>query len=462
MSRRARLLPKQPASEVHAGVHFAAYARLPIGRLPIRIFTNILYLVLLLEPGWSASTLAMVSPVWSHIVLATPRLRSFLRYPMTKKDVQESVKKAGNHPLSVLLSPKEGNGCRKTMRAFMKEVGKHVRNWRELELNISHVNYLDLLPASGEYDGASVLERCTLRVQNRWPLPCRIHLFAGNTPKLRHLTLSGVNLPWKSPIFFNLRTLSISNVPEMVPSATISTILTILSQCRTLTELELEFAIGDSSLGTVLPQSSDFRATVALDELETLILNLDCDRGVFVTFLSNIRLPPSTQVFIKTRKSFGRRPPPSPTRAASSPCTGHKPRFTNAHIFNMELLPSHGLLVAQPFHAALQFRNQGPRSPRVDPLNSGPVPIRASPSADYIMFQSYGSQDAGRLERLSATWVVATSRRLHGLHSYTKPDFHHPSESDRPIIWIPQYNAQYSAIDSFMVSQPRTSLFMKF
>ncbi|KDQ08043.1 hypothetical protein BOTBODRAFT_70011 [Botryobasidium botryosum FD-172 SS1] len=236
----------------------------PSFRLPNELIANIFELVektpensTQMLPARAPMNVSQVSTLWREIALNDPNLWtsiSVLNAPLHRAFLPRSK----GAPLDITLVPLQGRRFGhpyhhteavhdKIMSMFPYSIGpfiRHLDRWRTLEID-------GLQPGTFDYGGAfaSPAPRLeTLHVNVKWhennhsAVESAIsrgssHLFGGQTPRLRDLTLGGLCIPLTSPIYHDLNKLSLANIN--FDHSSINDFIAILAACPLLKMLSL-------------------------------------------------------------------------------------------------------------------------------------------------------------------------------------------------------------------------------
>lgn len=276
-----RRATKKTATELRHAHAVALYAELPIGRLPTELLTDVLALAVEEDEQTTLKSLVEVCRLWENIVVASPRLNAIIKFPMSRKEIQRAVKRAKDHPLTVLYSHDRPTPTRR-MEIFIEEACRHSRSWRILKVSSNFI---------GELDGLAdvptpLLEVC--EVEGSVEDDAEINLFRGEAPLLRRLALTAVTITWDSAFFTsNLRSLEIITYNFQFPGA----ILALLAKTPRLVRLNCYTTDAMVDPGDVpLPSSR-----VVLDDLTDFCFKTG-SRAIALAALSNIQMRPFVRV----------------------------------------------------------------------------------------------------------------------------------------------------------------------
>lgn len=298
LGRRAKL-PRETRAQQLFDTAALAYRQIAIGKLPSEILTEILFLVLLSDHKRSLASLGDVSRVWEKVARNSPLLNSVLKFPVPNHDVERALQLAGTHPLHVSYK-QDRRTLTKPQKTFLQELGKRANSWAEVDFHVADQPNLDLWQTSGIW---AALRACAVVVEDRGTAGPAWNLFGGQKPpRLHHLALKGIPVPWTSAIFADLRTLSITNLPWSAAKPSAQDVMEILSRCPRLTNLTLESTF--TPLDVQLPDeegvASSRPSIMELNEMEALDLRITYNRQDTLTLLSSIKIPLSAQFTITT------------------------------------------------------------------------------------------------------------------------------------------------------------------
>lgn len=231
--------------------------------------------------------LSAVSRRWDHILSDTPSLWSTIHLFDAPKARDAALLRSKPHPLTILCMCSDAErkaGMKGEIKAhisqpFFDALASHMKRIRTLFIDdlrtLQHLRRFFELPAPS-------LETIQLRRpigKHIWYY-VELNLFHGQAPKLRHLSLDSVSVPWDSPILTGLTSLVLSNIEHPQPRS--DRILQILAQCPLLECIEFHqwpyvLSIPDDAQAVVsLPYLQRLRVTkVPLDFLCTIVQSID-------------------------------------------------------------------------------------------------------------------------------------------------------------------------------------------
>lgn len=178
--------------------------------------------------------LMLVCSRWAVLISECRRLWSCFHEGLQPDSIHQMLVRSNNHPLSVdyhynrKLEPWDGSHDLRRHDAFLEEAVKVMSRWRSAIFRIIENSLLEDLEAHS----APMIETCTLSLYGQ---RYRLDLFSGDAPRLRHLSLRRVSIPWDSPLLTNLRHLSLSDMDDLEPEE----LLGALSSCPRLAFLRL-------------------------------------------------------------------------------------------------------------------------------------------------------------------------------------------------------------------------------
>lgn len=196
---------------------------LPINRLPnellIRIFPQCGYA----EEKKYYGRLASLSEVcwsWAAVVQDTPSLWAYVYCCNPHQAVVKALEKSGSCALEVNYS--EGTWLdEEGTDVWIEAVGDQLHRWQTANLRVWRHAVGGYLLDWVCQESAPLLERLEIRKDNDWGEEELLNVFEGGTERLRHLSLSGMSIPWTS-IFFSqlsgLKTLEVLRTSYPGPS----------------------------------------------------------------------------------------------------------------------------------------------------------------------------------------------------------------------------------------------------
>lgn len=202
--------------------------------LLVALFTS--YLTASPEGGSShaRTTLALVSKRWYSVCYSTPSLWSRIHDEDAGPPNALALSQSQQHPLDVFLDMSDDmEPTKKAVREGFKQTCAHLYRWRTAAIEVGKDEDL----ASLANPGVPLLESIILKKGFRDSRLGRVDLFGGEAPKLRHLRLSRVVIPWGSNVLSGLRGLVLDTIerPNVISLFDIISILVRSPQLRTLT-----------------------------------------------------------------------------------------------------------------------------------------------------------------------------------------------------------------------------------
>ncbi|EIW79458.1 hypothetical protein CONPUDRAFT_144751 [Coniophora puteana RWD-64-598 SS2] len=251
------------------------------------------------EPDHALEKLKTVTSVcqhWRDVALNTPRLWATIVFH-------------GDHDVSrAELWMERARGMpiewRTSDNVRLKETSESFKLIEKLLRQPARIHHLEL-PLSSIWNG-EIMFADTLGASNAAPLLHTLHLsyhgfefdsfiphtpFGGNTPNLRNLSLYRCAIPWTSPIFSQLQSLTLSSLPHPI-TPTGQELLDLLRVTTSLQELRLHWS---------LPQTPISHSTWTSDNSIELpfLRHLSLSKGSFDGYsflLRNVQFPPSTHI----------------------------------------------------------------------------------------------------------------------------------------------------------------------
>lgn len=235
----------------------------PISKLPTEISVAIFARFLergehveLADPPSRISTLSEVCSAWNKLVNNTPGLWSRIRTDYPPKFIRKALENSEEHLITIdgaLSDPDDSR--QEAILASCSQIGR----WSSAKLEADSDEEVDLVT----YSGAPVLRRLELSCLQRGTEDrAVVNLCAGHAPLLEHLSLTGLDAVWTSPIFKNLRTLALNRVLGL-QSGQLSSILKACPQLRRL-------SFQDVRLSDRLPPTGQDPTPIDLLDLEGL------------------------------------------------------------------------------------------------------------------------------------------------------------------------------------------------
>ncbi|KAI0263190.1 hypothetical protein BC834DRAFT_887857 [Gloeopeniophorella convolvens] len=277
-------------------------ALVPISILPPELLARIFHLHALDHPplmdgkslGWIADT--HVCQHWRQVALGDGSLWGDIKgFPTKNKWIPEMVARSKDAPLNVSLKVEPLD--KRLLSMFLR----HLPRIRELALpGLSPSQAGEGVIRKILTHEAPILERFTLRSpgdgKKTSPIvPNEVGLFRGHgAPRLREVTLYGVNLPWSSFSRSPLTHLDVRlspGFPSMPSLGGIEHLMGVLTGCPTLELLSLHHCLPST------PSTLDQTSTVDLPKLQRLALT---DTSNEITrMLEHLKLPPSSSLDIR-------------------------------------------------------------------------------------------------------------------------------------------------------------------
>ncbi|KAG8991677.1 hypothetical protein FRB94_012321 [Tulasnella sp. JGI-2019a] len=188
--------------------------QLPISRLPVELFINIIHLAVHGDPALHYTTLYKlvgVSSRWASWINSSSSLWSIIHARHTSQLQATTLARSGTSLLSLIDDVVGVPG----KLAFLANTLPHVYRWRSFEYGgnraVSDYYLNDLVDAP-----APKLESLIIDVLRG--LNMKVDLFRGEAPRLQHLELSGCPIPWESNMLSGLKTLKLMYLGTLGPS----------------------------------------------------------------------------------------------------------------------------------------------------------------------------------------------------------------------------------------------------
>lgn len=221
-------------------------------------------------------TLARVSRKWNNVVRHTPSFWPYIASPSPLSFVTKAISKSMPYPLHVDLRL---GGRRETGPEILQKVMEQIKRWGGVRLNIDYVEGI----RKGLEVPAPLITRFDLTLPSH--LTARsINLFNGQADRLKHLRLTGIAIPFRSPILRGLRHLELEGIDK---GPSITDIMHALSTSPELHFLSLTRVQGNC---VPLPQG---HSPLVMTELTHLHL-IDMSKEYCTTLLPSIRAPNCT------------------------------------------------------------------------------------------------------------------------------------------------------------------------
>ncbi|KAG8892107.1 hypothetical protein FRB99_002958 [Tulasnella sp. 403] len=240
-----------------------------IHRLPIEILVEIFRHVT--KDGFYTSRrylrlgdLSRVCALWGRVIEQSPTLWTTIWTNDDTRLIKKIISRSGNHPLSIYANQYEGWGV---IESCLQQLSPQLHRWKiaEFRLQSQDIKYLQERLADAS---APKLEKlCVSVYPTGVSASTRVELFRGGVECLKELELSGVSMPWTSPLLSRLRVLRLASLGESA-AVTTAHILTALAQCPEISELRIYSCdLRDS-------HAPDFPTRLELPHLH--VLSLDC------------------------------------------------------------------------------------------------------------------------------------------------------------------------------------------
>ncbi|KAG8966002.1 hypothetical protein FRC05_002922 [Tulasnella sp. 425] len=226
-------------------------------RLPIEVFVQIITGAL--EPFQTRTssdqthlgrlvTLCQVCQRWREVINSTPSLWTTIDVLDPVAVTSAAISRSLDHPLNIIGAPSPGylkswRDLAVGWKEFEETAITHSNRWRSIQLRVACPEDAQALmnapaPLLQSLEVGSILQ-------------CRVETMSQVIgPRLRHLALRGLAIPWRSCVLSDLRYLSISSLDDFAPSC--EEIMRMLRMCRGLVEVELILGQG----ATVKPESN--------------------------------------------------------------------------------------------------------------------------------------------------------------------------------------------------------------
>lgn len=275
----------------------------PIAKLPVEIMARIFYLLArptakgrrdLEEENWDWLELTRVCRSWRDVALGCSTLWSKIRPSFSKKRVEVFLERSGQAALDIELGDWVNNTD--VQIDVLELISRHMNQVQNFHISVTDGE-------SAKWDTIqNLFQNPTLRLTN-----LNLHVVADelveddnfvpslqleklasfvsagvSSFRLESLSLSGVTLPWNSPIFEGLSTLKLANIREDRYRPTISEILAILAASPNLRLLEI------CNIGPLL--SRECYQNVTLHRLERLYISR-IEHVALVELFDNLVIP---------------------------------------------------------------------------------------------------------------------------------------------------------------------------
>ncbi|KAG8874625.1 hypothetical protein FRB97_005766 [Tulasnella sp. 331] len=205
----------------------------PIDRLPDELLSDIFSLVVEEIDFFHLKRLVklmLVSKGWSKIVLETPSLWAYARSDHACRAYETAILRSKESPLRVVCKEK-GN-----LKHFMQSALQEAYRWKSAEFHLEHDVSLYVIDSLNNISAPIMTE---LKVYCREVFGGRsFDIFSGGAPRLRHLTLVNIRVPWGSTLFSQLEVLFFTSSSIIGPST--EELADILQRCPNLLTFELE------------------------------------------------------------------------------------------------------------------------------------------------------------------------------------------------------------------------------
>ncbi|KAG9010774.1 hypothetical protein FRB94_009855 [Tulasnella sp. JGI-2019a] len=250
--------------------------------------------------------LASVSTTWAAIVMDSPTLWRYIDSNQPCEAYLNSLARSKGAPLVVEYSGsqwrlwrEDSHAVTKDLKLFINAVCREVHRWQSASLAMDEdprfrraiIDQLAHSPAplleKLEVSGTRVLGFGTIR-----------ELFNEVAPRLRHIKMTDICIPWESGLFSGLRTLVVTGHSFTRP--TVFQLARIMRDCPLLVELR----IGCFST----PDEADDTGQIRVQSIELLVmktLSLELDPIALNFILQAIHIPACTRFHITSRIPTG-------------------------------------------------------------------------------------------------------------------------------------------------------------
>lgn len=267
----------------------------PIHRLPPELITKLFHIAS--HTGHIQNILpilhilAQVCRKWNILILQTPSLWTEISATFHPFDLKISLRRSRNAPLTIKFGP-ETLSFQSPDK--VPEVCRQLHRWAWAEL------YLADWSRIGPFleQPAPLIESIGIGCLGG---EVTVDLFAGQAPRLRHITLAYVCVPFHSPIFSRLETLAIKNI-HFGPST--SQLRHILKACPYLTTFTLFKVQGaaDTSI-------QDLGEPIVLTQLKRVNITFrELESDYYENLLPGIRAPNCTEFTMEWKFPSARTP----------------------------------------------------------------------------------------------------------------------------------------------------------
>lgn len=236
--------------------------------------------------------LAGVSRQWAAIVFNTPLLWTNIHSTQSEPGYRTALKRSKESPLDIVYR-EQPYRPEESARAFVAAICEEAGRWRSIRVEVNgqpsnavewFFRTLPKLPATVHLETLCI--ECNLAGQNRASLE---DAFNGQTPRLRHLSITGLPILWNSRLLRNLQTLKLSYLDILGPSA--SQVAKILQDCPKLVELNLDFPESDTT-----PVPNDL-SIISLPQLLGLDITLSPKTTEYI--LKRVRVPKCERLVVR-------------------------------------------------------------------------------------------------------------------------------------------------------------------
>lgn len=237
-------------------------------QLPVELITKILLFVRdSTEYYKRLRSLGSVAVLWKSIIERTPDFWTICNLSESPKETGRAIHKSRNLPLEIVEWPFGLSlAPRLSVATFMEFVGPQRLRWLTAEIAIR--TEADRSVVLGAIQSPMpVLESLVLHDIFSSPSTPMVDFQVGNTPRLRHISLTGINIrDWDSPVFKGLRTLRLDGTRASSPS--LSQMMNILRSSPQLEDLRLSRSPEAAILSTTSSSEDARNATgAAVEEL---------------------------------------------------------------------------------------------------------------------------------------------------------------------------------------------------
>ncbi|KAG8910055.1 hypothetical protein FRC01_006569, partial [Tulasnella sp. 417] len=222
--------------------------------------------------------LCLVCKGWADRIHNIPELWTGIDLSQSEEFLRLLISRSGCFPLDV--------GCDLDYLPPMKHsiIKSEAYRWRSLDIRSDHEHPMETLLANP----APRLQELTLEGPRAWAPSTNV--FEGTAPKLEVVVVKGCGLPWRSPIFSDLKKLTLWEIEEHPPQ--LEALLDILTSSPRLSELAI-------SVTSIQLDTYNASRRVTLPNLQSLVVEY-LDPEIMAVLLNSIEAPPSAAIFLGT------------------------------------------------------------------------------------------------------------------------------------------------------------------